>query len=76
MHPSDEIPPALRDDPIAFLLCDPADRARLIADLLKRNPWMGDLLAELEAGDDLRTRLEMKLLDVDAPYALRIVDLA
>ncbi len=36
-----DIPSALRDDLIAFLMCDSADRARLIADLLKRNPGMG-----------------------------------
>jgi hypothetical protein len=57
-----DISPALRDDLIAYLMCDSADRARLIADLLKRNPGMGDLLAELEADDDLRARLELELL--------------
>jgi len=59
----DRIPPALRDDLIAYLLCDSPDRARLIAELLQRNPGMGDLLAALEADDDLRTRLEVALLN-------------
>jgi hypothetical protein len=57
-----DIPPALRDDLIAFLLCDSPDRARIIGELLQRNPGMGDLLAELEADDDLRTRFEQALL--------------
>jgi hypothetical protein len=38
-----DIPPALRDDLIAFLLCDSADRARIVAELLVRNPGIGDL---------------------------------
>ena len=59
---TERIAPALRDDLITFLMCDSADRARLIADLLRRNPGMGDLLAELEADDDLRARLEIELL--------------
>ena len=53
-----DLPAALRDDLIAFLMCDSADRARLIADLLKRNPGVGDLLADL----DLRARVEIELL--------------
>jgi hypothetical protein len=53
---------ALRDDLITYLLCDSPDRARLISELLVRNPGMGDLLAELEADDDLRAKLEMELL--------------
>jgi hypothetical protein len=58
----DGIPPALRDDLIAFLLCDSPDRARLISELLVRNPGMGDLLADLECDDDLRARFEVALL--------------
>ena len=53
-----------KEDGPRLLLCDSADRARLIADLLKRNPGMGDLLADLEADDNLRARLEMELLGV------------
>ncbi|HET6712512.1 MAG TPA: hypothetical protein VFI59_02240 [Actinomycetota bacterium] len=51
---------ALRDDLIAFLLCDSAD---IIAELLVRNPGIGDLLADLEADDDLRARLEIERLE-------------
>ena len=39
-----------------------ADRARLIGELTERNPGMADLLMELEADYDLRTRFEMELL--------------
>lgn len=42
--------------------CDSPDRARLIAELLDPNPGMGDLLADLEADDDLRAKFEMELL--------------
>lgn len=59
---AENISPPLRDDLISFLLCDSADRARLIADLLRRNPGMRDLLADLEADDDLRARFEIELL--------------
>jgi hypothetical protein len=38
------------------------DRARLIADMMARNPGIGDLLIDLEAEDDLRARFEMELL--------------
>jgi hypothetical protein len=38
------------------------DRARIIGELVARNPGMADLLMELEADDDLRTRFEMELL--------------
>jgi hypothetical protein len=62
MAPVDDIPPALRDDLIAYLLCDSPDRARIISELLVRNPGMGDLLAELESDDELRTRFELALL--------------
>jgi hypothetical protein len=58
----EDIPPALRDDLIAYLLCDSPDRARIIAELLQRNPGMGDLLADLEADDELRAKLEMALI--------------
>jgi hypothetical protein len=58
-----EIPPALRDDLLTYLFCTSPDRARIIAELLVRNPGMGDLLADLEADDELRARLEIELLD-------------
>jgi len=54
-----EIPAALRDDLVTYLFCTSPDRARLIAELLVRNRGIGDLLADLEADDDLRARLEM-----------------
>jgi hypothetical protein len=43
-------------------MCDSPDRPRLIAEMLVRNPGMGDLLAALETDDDLRLRLETSLL--------------
>jgi len=43
------IPVDLRDDLITYLFCDSPDRARIVAELLVRNPGMGDLLADLEA---------------------------
>jgi hypothetical protein len=58
----DDIPPALRDDLITFLLCDSPDRARIISELVERNPGIAELLMDLEADDDLRTRFEMALL--------------
>jgi hypothetical protein len=58
----EDIPPALRDDLIAYLLCDSPDRARIVGELTDRNPGIAELLMDLEADDDLRTRLEMELL--------------
>jgi hypothetical protein len=43
-------------------MCSSPDRARIVAELLRRNPGMGDLLAELEADDDLRAQFEMELI--------------
>jgi hypothetical protein len=56
------LPPALRDDLLTYLFCTSPDRARIIAELMVRNPGMGDLLADLEADDDLRAELEVALL--------------
>lgn len=57
------IPAALRDDLIRYLFCTSPDRARVIAELLVRNPGIGGLLADLEADADVRARFEMELLD-------------
>ena len=57
-----DISPALRDDLLAYLFCTSPDRARLIAELTARNPGIADLLMDLEADDDLRTKLEIALL--------------
>ena len=57
-----EIPPALRDDLLTYMFCTSPDRARIIAELLVKNPGMGELLADLEA-DDERARFEIELLD-------------
>ncbi len=66
------LPPALRDALLTYLSCTSPDRARIIAELLVRKPGMGELLADLEADDDLRAMLEIELLneadeEVDAP---------
>jgi hypothetical protein len=47
---------------ITYLFCTSPDRARLIAELMARNPGIGDLLIDLEADDDLRARFEIELL--------------
>lgn len=39
-----------------------AERARVIGELIERNRQMADLLMDLEADDDLRTRFEIELL--------------
>lgn len=48
---------------MTYLFCTSPDRDRIIAELLFRNPGVGDLLADLEADDELRARLEIELLD-------------
>ena len=58
---NDSIPPPLRDNLMTFLFCTSPDRARIVAELL-RNPGISDLLADLEADDNLRARLEIELL--------------
>ena len=44
-------------------MCTSPDRARMIAELTVRNPSIAGLLMDLEADDDLRAELEIKLLD-------------
>ena len=56
-----DIPPAIRDDLLTYLFCTSPDRARIIAELLVRNPGLGELLADLEA--DLRARFAIELLN-------------
>jgi hypothetical protein len=58
-----DIPPGLHDDLLTYLTCASPDRARIIAELLVRSPGIGDLLADLEADDDLRAGFEMELLN-------------
>ena len=47
---------------MTYLFCTSPDRARIIAELVERNPGIADQLMDLEADDDLRTRLELALL--------------
>ena len=58
-----DIRPALRDDLLTYLICTSPDRASIIAELLVRKAGFGELLAELEADDDLRARFEIELLN-------------
>jgi hypothetical protein len=58
---SETIPPALRDD-LLPTFCTSPGRALMIAELMARNLGIGDLLADLEADDDLRARFELELL--------------
>ena len=57
-----EIPEPLRRDLLRYLGGTSEERARLIGELTWRNPAMADLLADLEADDDLRARFEIELL--------------
>lgn len=56
------IPLEFSDDLIRYLLATSAERARIIGELTEWNPGMADLLADLEADDDLRAKLEIELL--------------
>ena len=47
-----DIPPALRDDLTTYLLCSSPDRARIIAELVQRNPGMAEIFMDFEADDD------------------------
>jgi hypothetical protein len=53
----------VRRDLLRYLRSTSEERARLIGDLTWRNPAMADLLVDLEADDDLRTRVEIELLE-------------
>jgi hypothetical protein len=59
-----DISPALRDDLLTYLLCSSPDRARIIAELLVRNPGTGELLANLEGDEELRARCDRALVQV------------
>jgi hypothetical protein len=52
----------LRSDLLRYLGATSEERARLIGELTWRNPAMADVLADLEADDDLRARFEIELL--------------
>jgi hypothetical protein len=56
------LPEPLRHELLRYLGATSQDRARLIGQLTERNPGMADLLLDLEADDDLRTRFEIELL--------------
>lgn len=53
---------SLRRELLRYLASTSANRAQLIGGLTHRNPGIADLLVELEADDDLRSRFEMELL--------------
>jgi hypothetical protein len=52
----------LRRELLRYLSATSEERARLIGELTERNPGMADLLLDLEADGDLRTRFEIELL--------------
>ncbi len=56
------IPESARQELLTYLSATPADRARIIAEITKRDPTLADLLADLEADADLRGRFEIALL--------------
>jgi hypothetical protein len=57
----DEVPEPLRKDLLRYLLSTSAERARIIGELIERNPGMAKILMEFEADDDLRS-FEIELL--------------
>jgi hypothetical protein len=61
MHPS-KLPAELRRDLLRYLGKTSAERARVIGEPIERNRRMAELLMDLEADDDLRTRFEIELL--------------
>jgi hypothetical protein len=58
----DEISAPLRRELLAYLLSTSYERAELLAQLYLRRSEMDDLLAELEADEDLRARFEIELV--------------
>ena len=58
----DDLPLALRNDLIRYLLATSQERAHIMGDLATRNPEMMALLIDLETDDDLRAKLEIALL--------------
>ena len=57
-----DLSPDLRRDLLRYLGATSKERARLIGQLVERNPGMADVLMDLEADYDLRTRFEIELL--------------
>ena len=57
------MPPHLRSDLLRYLAATSEERARLIGELVDRNPGMAEVLMELESSEDLRARFEIELLN-------------
>lgn len=57
----------VRDALLRYLSATSRERARLIGQLVERNPGMAEVLMDLEADYELRTRLEIQLLRGEAP---------
>jgi hypothetical protein len=51
-----------RRELLRYLASTSEERARLIGELSSRKPAIADLVVDLEADDDLRSRFEMQLL--------------
>ena len=58
-----DIPPSLRDHLLTNLFCTSPDEPASSPSWWCGTPGFGDLLAELEADDDLRARVEIELLN-------------
>ena len=58
----EDISGPLRRELLDYLLAPSAERARIVGALYEKRPEMADLLAELEADEDLRARFEIALL--------------
>jgi hypothetical protein len=56
----------MRDALLRYLAATSKERARVIGELAARNLGMAEVLIDLEADHDLRTWLEIKLLQQEA----------
>jgi hypothetical protein len=55
-------PERSRYDLLRYLLATSAERAAILGELFERNPAMAEVLADLEADDELRLRFELALV--------------
>lgn len=61
MTETNDIPGSRRRDLLRYSQASSAERARLLEDLFERNPGVADIVADLEAYEELRWRYEVAL---------------
>ena len=61
MSDMNDIPESRRSDLLRYAQASSAERARLLEDLLEKNPGMAGIVAELEAYEELHWRFEVAL---------------